>query len=127
MTKSILSVNGHRAMNFLLQTLFEKKYGFVGVNNVFQAINYLKNSDSFKILFVDLDFQTQQGLELIEHIKSSRLYKIPIIVLLTSCDDSIKQKCFDCGVDEMFFKPFNPIDLIRSLEAISTERVTFNY
>jgi len=65
---------------------------------------------------VDLDYQPQQSWELIEHIKSSRLYQIPVIVLATENTEILRQKCYELEVDEIFFKPFNPVDLIAAIK-----------
>ena len=56
MTKSILSVNGNRAMNYLLQTILEKEYQFVPVSDVFQAMHQLWNNKKICCLVVEIDF-----------------------------------------------------------------------
>jgi CheY-like chemotaxis protein len=111
MRKSILSVNGNRAMNYLLKTILEKEYQFIPAIDVFQALHQLRTNKNIFFLIVDLDFHSQQAWELIEHIKSSKLYKIPVIVLATDNTELLRQKCYDYEVDEIFFKPFNPVDL----------------
>ena len=112
MSKSILSVNGNRAMNYLLKTILEKDYQFVPANDVFQGMHFLRAKKEIGALIVDLDSQPQQGWELIEHIKSSKLYHMPVIVLATENTELLRQKCYELEVDEIFFKPFNPEDLI---------------
>lgn len=123
MSKSILSVNGNKAMNYLLQTILEKEYQFVPVSDVFQATHHLKTNKKISTLVVDLDFQPQQSWELIEHIKSSKLYSIPIIVLTTENNETLRQKCYEFEVDEIFFKPFNPLDLIAAAKSMMTATV----
>jgi CheY-like chemotaxis protein len=123
MSKSILSVNGNKAMNYLLQTILEKEYRFVPASDVFQAMHQLRNNKGICALMVDLDFQPQQGWELIEHIKSSKLYNIPVVVLTTENSDTLKQKCYEFEVDEIFFKPFNPLDLIAAIKSTTTVTV----
>ena len=116
MSKSILSVNGNRAMNYLLQTILEKEYKFIPANDVFQASHHLKTNNKICFLIVDLDFYTQQGWELIQHIKSSKLFRIPVIVLATENTESLRERCYKYEVDEIFFKPFNPVDLIAAID-----------
>lgn len=118
MRKSILSVNGNRAMNYLLQTILERAYQFVPAPDVFQGMHHLKTNKSISALVVDLDFQPQQSWELIEHIKSSKLYRIPVIVLTTDNNETLRQKCYEFEVDEIFFKPFNPEDLIAAIKSM---------
>jgi CheY-like chemotaxis protein len=115
MSKCVLSVNGNKAMNFLLQTILEKEYQFVPVTDVFQAMHQLRTNKKICFLIVDLDFHPQQGWELIEHIKSSKLFCIPVIVLATENNELLRQKCYEYEVDEIFFKPFNPVDLIAAI------------
>ncbi len=118
MSKSILSVNGNRAMNYLLQTIVEREYRFIPAADVFQGMHSLKTNKKIGALVVDLDSQPQQSWELIEHIKSSRLYRIPVIVLTTENNETLRNKCYEFEVDEIFFKPFNPEDLIAAIKSM---------
>jgi CheY-like chemotaxis protein len=127
MSKSILSVNGNKAMNYLLQTIFEKEYEFVPARDVYQALHQLRLNRKIKALMVDVDFQSQQSWELIEHIKSSKLYHIPIIVLTTANSEAVRQKCYEYEIDEIFFKPFNPVDLTTAVRSIMEVSVTTNF
>lgn len=115
MSKSILSVCGSKAMNYLLQTILEKEYQFVPALDVFQGMHQLKTLKKINVLIVDLDFQPQQAWELVEHIKSSKLYRIPVIVLATVNNEMLRQKCYEFEVDEIFIKPFNPVDLVAAI------------
>lgn len=102
-------------MNYLLQTILKGEYNFVPVSDVYQAMHQLKTNKKICFLVVDLDFHPQQGWELIEHIKSSKLYCLPVVVLATENTEILRQKCYEFGVDEIFFKPFNPVDLIAAI------------
>lgn len=120
MSRCLLSVNGHRAMNFLLQTIFEKDFQFLPADDPYQALQLLKGSRSVEAIIVDVDFQPQQNWEFIQHIKSSRLYQAPVIILSSGNADELKQKCINLDIDEIFFKPFNPVDLITAIKRINT-------
>ncbi len=122
MAKSILIVSGSTAMNYLLQTVLKKEYEIISVSDVFQAMQHLRKNKSINTILIDLDFQMQHGWELIEHIKSSRLFKLPVIVLSTDKNDTLKKKCYDFEVDEIFIKPFNPLDLIAAINTITPEK-----
>jgi CheY-like chemotaxis protein len=126
MTRSILSVSGNRAMNYLLQTIFEKQYELLMASEVLEATHLLKTNRQISALIVDVDFQPQQGWELIQHIKSSKLYKIPVIVLATENTETVKQKSYEFELDEIFFKPFNPVDLIAAIKNLMTATVLSN-
>ena len=113
-------------MNYLLQTILEKEYQFVPVPDVYQAMHRIRNNKNIGALVVDLDEHPQQCWELIEHIKSSRLYSLPVVVLTTENNDTLKQKCYEFEVDEIFFKPFNPLDLIAAIKSITTVSLVHN-
>lgn len=112
MSKRILSVSGNQAMNYLLQTIFKKEYELVPVADVFEAMYQLKTDKQIEVILVDVDFQTKKSWELIQHIKTSKLFDVPVIVLATSNNEEIEKNCYEFNVDEIFFKPFNPMDLI---------------
>ena len=126
MRKSILSVNGHTAMNYLLQTIFEKEYHFVPVRDVFQAMHHFRTTRKINVLIIDIDFQPQQGWELIEHLKSSRLHQVPVILLTTINNETLRQKCLKYEIEDVFYKPFNPIDLTASVKGIITLNESMN-
>lgn len=122
MAKTILIVSGSTAMNYLLQTVLKKEYEIISVSDVFQAMQHLRKNKLIKTILIDLDFQMQHGWELIEHIKSSRLFQLPVIVLSTDKNDTLKKKCYDFEVDEIFIKPFNPLDLITAINMITLDK-----
>ena len=73
-----------------------------------------------------MDFQPQQSWDFIQHIKSSKLYKIPVIVLVTDNTEVVKQKSYEFELDEIFFKPFNPVDLIAAIQNLTTAPMLSN-
>jgi DNA-binding response OmpR family regulator len=115
MTKSILSLSGNRAMSYLLETIINKEFNFIAVENVFQATQKLRVYQNIKFLIVDIDFQPQSW-SLIQHIKTSKLYNLPIIVLSSDNNADVRNKCYEFGVDEIFFKPFDPLDIVASIK-----------
>ena len=122
MSKSILSVNGNKAMNYLLQTILEKEYDFVPAFDVFQAVRQMKTNKDICALIVDLDYQPQQSWEFINHIKTSKLFGVPVMVLTSQNTPLIEQKCYESAVDEIFVKPFDPVEMIASVKNILTSK-----
>jgi len=123
MSKNILSVNGNKAMHYLLKTIFKNEYGFIPVTDAYHAMYQLKTNNNINLLIVDVDYETEQSWEMIQHIKTSKLHQIPVIVLTTTNDDTIKNKCYEFGIDDVFFKPFNPIDLVAAVKSLDAAPV----
>ena len=124
MGKSLLSVNGHKAMNYLLKTVFEKDHEFIPVSDPFEAMHTLRTRRNIDVLIVDVDFQPQQNWELVQHIKTSKLYNIPVIILATENSELLNEKCLRFEIDEIFFKPFNPVDLITAIRTIASPQLS---
>jgi response regulator RpfG family c-di-GMP phosphodiesterase len=118
MSNCILSVNGNKAMNYLLQTVLGSDHQFVPVTDVYHGMYQLRVNNKIQLLIVDVDFETEESWEMIQHIKTSKLYEVPVFVLTTTNDDNIKNKCYELGIDEIFFKPFNPVDLIAAVKSL---------
>jgi DNA-binding response OmpR family regulator len=118
MSKRILSINGNKAMHYLLQTIFKNEFQVLAVMDVYKGMHILKTDNEVDLLIVDVDFEAEQSWEMIHHVKTSRLYEVPVIVLTTSNTDTIKNKCYELGIDEVFFKPFNPVDLIAAVKSL---------
>jgi two-component system, chemotaxis family, chemotaxis protein CheY len=114
----IISVNGNKAMNFLLQTIFENTHDFIPVSDVFQAMQCLKPGHKVSALIVDVDFQPQQNWDFVQHIKSSKLFNIPVVILASENTELLKIKSYELEVDEIFYKPFNPLDLVLAIKEL---------
>ena len=113
-------------MNYLLRTLFQKEYRFVPVENIFQAMYQLRSDKSIELLIVDVDYHPQESWEFIEHIKTSKLYNIPLLVLTTENGEDLRRKCYEFGIDDIFFKPFNPMDIIAAVNSTINSFNTVN-
>jgi DNA-binding response OmpR family regulator len=112
-----MSVSGNKAMNYLLETIFKKEYELVTVKDVFEAAYKLKTNNEIEVVIVDVDFQAKQSWELIQHIKTSKLFQLPVVVLATAKSEEIEKNCYEFNIDEIFFKPFNPMDLIAAVKS----------
>ncbi len=113
-------------MNYLLQTIFKKEYELIPAKDVYDAIYQLKTNNQIELIIVDVDFQSKQSWELVQHIKTSRLFDIPVMVLATSKNEEIESNCYEYNVDEIFFKPFNPMDLLAAVKTSAANSVFAN-
>ena len=60
------------------------------------------------MIFSDVNMPIMGGLDMIENIKSNSKYKfIPVIMLTTESDPTIKQRGKSLGVKAWMLKPFN--------------------
>lgn len=123
---SIVSINSNKPMNYLLQTVFKRKYELIPVEDVFQAMHQVKTKENVRLMIVDVDFDTLKCWDLIQHIKTSQLFSMPVVVLTTHNTEDFRAKCYETGVDEIFFKPFDPADLLNTVSEVMAETIYNN-
>ncbi len=117
MNKQVLSINGNAAMNYILKTGFSDKYNVITVANVYEALCELKRNEKIEMVLVDVDYQTEECVDFVEHINSSTMYSCPVIILGSSQNRGIAKKLRDIkDVRELFIKPFDPVNLSKSID-----------
>lgn len=117
MNTYVLSINGNRAMNYLLKTGFADKYKVITVSNVYEASQELKRNDKIEMILVDVDYQTEECVDFVQHLNSSTMYSRPVILLGSSQNKEIAEQLEGSkDVRELFIKPFDPINLSKSID-----------
>jgi CheY-like chemotaxis protein len=120
MKKQILAIDDSKAIRFLLQTIFGKKYQVVATSDGCSAMYWLTKKNLPDLIIVDPQLPDMENWELIEHLSTSGLYgKIPLIVLSSIDKRETLQKSKEFGVKQSFMKPFNPVDLVKAVENIT--------
>jgi CheY-like chemotaxis protein len=118
MSRTLLSINGNKPMNYMLQTVLSRKYKITAVADVFQGMQQLEKNESIQLIVVDVDFNTEESWEFIQHIKSSWIYNRPVVVLTSNKTPSANDTIVSSSVDYIFQKPFSPVDLIKTIDAL---------
>ena len=124
MKRQILAIDDSKAIRFLLQTVFGKKYQVVTASDGCSAMYWLTKKNLPDLIIADPQLPDMEEWELIDYLKNSGLYgKIPVIVLSNqqkSKLDKIKtqEKCKELNIDYNYGKPFNPIELIQVVDKI---------
>lgn len=117
MARKMLSINSNRSMNYLLKTITGVSYDVITAEDTVEAMSSLKTiGEEIECILIDIDYQTEQNLDFIQHLKDSFLYQCPVIVL---CSD---KEIFDrdklANVECVFYKPFDPLDLKKEIDEI---------
>ena len=117
MKKRILAIDDSKAIRFLLQTLFSKNYQVITAADGCSAINWLSQNDLPDLIIADPQLPDMQNWELIEQLSTSGLYgNIPMIVLSALDKSETAEKCVEFDIAAHFTKPFNPIDLMETVQ-----------
>ena len=118
MRKNILSINSNRPMNYLLQTILSDQYKVIPALDVFQGMYELKRNDEIELIIADVDHNTKESWDFIQHIKTSKLYNKPVIVLTSDKGKRTVEKMAEANVYDFFLKPFDPVELIRTINEL---------
>ena len=117
MKKKILAIDDSKAIRFLLQTVFSKNYQVITASDGCSAINWLTKKNLPDLIIADSNLPDMKEWELIEYLAASGMYgNIPVMVLSALDKKEIQQKCKELGVRQYFTKPFNPIELVKSVD-----------
>jgi response regulator RpfG family c-di-GMP phosphodiesterase len=118
MRRTVLSINANKPMNYMLQTVLSEKYSIIAVQDVFQGMQQLKTNKDIQAIVVDADFNSEECWEFIQHIKSSWIYNRPLVVLTSDKNLAAGDHSTANGVDYLFQKPFSPVDLTKTIDAL---------
>lgn len=102
----------------MLQTVLSRRYKITAVPDVFQGMQQLRSNEAIELILVDVDFNTEDSWEFIKHIKSSWIFNRPIVVLTSDRTVAASETAAASGVDYFFQKPFSPVDLIKTIDAL---------
>ena len=123
MKKQILAIDDSKAIRFLLQTVLGKEYNVITVPDGFSAMYYLSHRQTPDLIIADPQLPDMENWELIQQLTSSGMYgDIPLIVLSGLDRKETELKCMENGIVKHFVKPFNPVDLMNSINDLVKSR-----
>jgi CheY-like chemotaxis protein len=124
MRKHILAIDDSKAIRFLLQTVLGKDCHVVTVPDGYSAMYYLSNRAQPDLIIVDPQLPDMENWEFIKQLSTSGLYgQIPVVVLSGLSSSETESKCAEFGVVRYFLKPFNPVELMESINDLVTSPV----
>ena len=117
MKKKILAIDDSKAIRFLLQTVFGKRYEVLTAPDGYSAMHFLTNMNLPDVIIADPRLPDMKDWELIEYLTASGLYgDIPMFVLSAFETGETQERCKEFAVEQYFFKPFNPLDLLKAVD-----------
>jgi PleD family two-component response regulator len=127
MKPSILVVDDSKAMRFMLQTIFAKKFKVITASDTAAAMYYLSKRNFPDVIITDNVLSDSKDWEFVSNLKNSFFYKdIPVIVLSTLSEAVTEKNCSFFKVDKYFLKPFNPIYLIDTVDTLLQQKQMVN-
>lgn len=119
MKRTVLAIDGSKAMRFLLQTVLGDDYNVITASDGASALYWLSKSNTPDLIVIDPQLPDGENWEMIEFLSESGLYgNIPTIVLSALDKSEVQFKCSEFGIQYFFLKPFNPIDFSKQVDAL---------
>ena len=114
MKQTILVINDSKAIRFLLQTIFSKRYNVISFPDACSTMQWLLRKNIPHLIIADPHLPDCENWELISNLHNSGLYgNIPVIVLSNLSEDEVIVKATEfTNVVKSFSQPFNPLELL---------------
>lgn len=115
----ILIIDDDTAMCQLLAKLLQNRYNVIAKHDGLSALKWLSDGNMPDLVITDLDMPNIDGEEFANNLKNSGFFSdIPLIVITGYKSRDKRLACFRLGVHDYFEKPFNPRDLVFSVDVI---------
>jgi two-component system chemotaxis response regulator CheY len=119
LNKTIMIVDDSSSLRTLARLAFEKAgYDVVEANDGREAIERL-DSALPALIVCDIHMPNMDGLEFVQHLKTSPLHRFtPVVMLTTSVDAQKKASAREAGVAAWIGKPFEAKVLVDAIERL---------
>ena len=115
--KKVLVIEDDVPLCWLLEKILQKKYEVIIMNDGMEAWSWLSDGHIPDLIISDLKMPSLDGLELLENLSTSGLFKnIPVIILSGYEDANKRKQCLDLGAFTYLVKPFEPQSLVTEVK-----------
>jgi two-component system chemotaxis response regulator CheY len=114
--KKVLVVEDDSPLCWLLETIMRNKYEVTVVNNGLDAWSLLSERNIPDVIISDLAMPGLDGIELLENLSESGLFRnIPVIILSADEEPAKRKRCLALGAFGFVIKPFEPRFLLEEV------------
>ncbi|MFA8437185.1 MAG: PleD family two-component system response regulator [Marinifilaceae bacterium] len=117
--RKILIVDDKPEIRNLLNMFLSRDYNITTAENGMQAFIQMRNEGAPNCIISDIQMPDLDGVQFLEMLKSSGVYKdIPVIILSSLSNSEDRIKLLDMGATDYLTKPFNPQELKIKIDKI---------
>ncbi len=115
--KKVLVIEDDSPLCWLLEKILHNKYEVIIMNNGMEALSWLSDRNIPDLIISDIKMPSLDGIELLENLSSSGLFKNIPVIMLSGFEDSAKRKqCLELGAFNYLVKPFEPQALLDEVQ-----------
>jgi two-component system, chemotaxis family, chemotaxis protein CheY len=115
--KKVLVIEDDVPLCWFLERILKNNYEVVIMNDGMEAWSWLSDGHIPDLIISDLKMPSLDGLELLENLSTSGLFKnIPVIILSGYEDVNKRKQCLDLGAFTYLVKPFEPQSLVTEVK-----------
>ncbi|MCP4352684.1 MAG: response regulator [Desulfobacterales bacterium] len=119
MPNTIIIVENSNAVRELIGFTLERDgYKVIKAEDGFDALKKM-NMSAVDMIFTDIHMPNMDGIEFIRHVRANPKYRfVPIIIVTTDSNESLKEKARTAGVTAWIIKPFKKDQLLRVVKRV---------
>ena len=119
MSRKVLAVDDSRTMRDMVSfTLREAGFAVVEAEDGLAAIEALK-TETVDLVITDVNMPRMDGLTFLKEFRADPAKKgVPVLILTTESDDSLRQKGRAAGATGWIVKPFEPEKLLQVVNKV---------
>lgn len=111
--KKVLVIEDDSPLCWLLEKILGNTYDVMIMNNGLEAWCWLSEGNHPDLIISDIKMPSLDGIELLENLSNSGLFKDIPVIILSGFEDAAKRKqCLELGAREYLVKPFEPQQLL---------------
>jgi two-component system chemotaxis response regulator CheY len=119
--KKVLVIEDDAPLCWLLGKILNRKYEVMVMNSGMEAWSWLTDGNSPDLIITDLNMPAMDGVELLEYVSNSGLFRNIPVMILSGDDDPVKRlQCLELGAYAYLVKPFEPQAFLREVERALT-------
>jgi len=130
--QTILIIDDDHSLCLLLDKILSDKYSVYSCSNAMDALCWLTEGNLPDLIVTDIMMPSLTGIELLEKLRESGLFRsIPVIVLSGLDDPEKERRSIELGANSFLHKPFTPDALMEAVDKImnckeSEQPITLN-
>ena len=103
----VLVIEDDAPLCWLLEKILRGKYEVIVMNNGLEAWSWLSDGNNCDLIISDVKMPSLSGIELLENLSNSGLFKNIPVIMLSGLEDS-REECLNMGAFAYLVKPFEP-------------------